>query len=223
MILDPISLYCARTGPGPWVEIYALIAALGCFPVGIQVLRWGRERPVLRGLGWMMLLVGLALVWQHSYPSLASILLLNLLTFVITLTLFFLVNRDVLGSSLALSAVLTGLILPFTAISLSVVSLVPGISSTAAYGGILLMILGYAALLRREAPATARRLFAAAITFAVAMLARAADSAVCPYFPQGTHFIWLLGVAALLWQLPRLYLLHLRQPRGGLAGQGRGR
>lgn len=223
MILDPISLYCARTGPGPWVEIFSLIATLSFFPVGLQVLRWGREQPVLRGLGWMILMVGLALVWQHTYPSLASILLINLLTFAITLMIFFLVNRDVLGASLALSAVLTGLILPFTAISLSVVSLVPGISSTAAYGGMLLMTLGYAALLRREAPATARRLFAAAITLAVAMSARAADSAVCPYFPQGSHFLWLLGVAALVWQVPRLYLLHLRQDRGGLAGQGRGR
>ena len=48
VILDPISLYCARTGVGVLDEPLSLIAGFAFVPVALQIARWSAAVPQLR-------------------------------------------------------------------------------------------------------------------------------------------------------------------------------
>jgi sulfite exporter TauE/SafE len=62
----------------------------------------------------------------------------------------------------------------------------------------------FAALLwSRGQSETARALAAAALLFAISLVFRTIDRAVCPMFPLGAHFVWHLLNACVLWLLLR--------------------
>ena len=216
MILDPISLYCERTGPGPWDEPFSLIAGLAFVPAAWALWTWSRDLPQL----WPMALLTLVLVpastLLHIRPTLLAVVLNLTPVLALILYCFFLLSRDALHLSRLMAVLCTVLILPFATVSLLMIGIVHGAVSTAAYAAVLILILGYAAILRQEAPATAQGLFLAGLIMVLAMAARTADMPLCGVWSHGTHFLWIIGSALLLAQLGRVYHRHM------LAGQGRG-
>jgi hypothetical protein len=70
------------------------------------------------------------------------------------------------------------------------------------YGPVPVLILLYAVLLRRRAPATARGLAMGAGLLMVALTFRSIDLALCSTVPFGTHFVWhLLNALMLGWMI----------------------
>jgi hypothetical protein len=63
----------------------------------------------------------------------------------------------------------------------------------------------------RLAPGAGRTMAAAAGVFCVSLLARSLDQALCPSWPPGTHFIWHLLNAWVLYALSRAMVLAAAQ------------
>jgi hypothetical protein len=217
VILEPIYLYCGRTGSGLWEEPLSLVASFAFVAVAVQVWRSAGELRLLRVMAGLIFLLWPAGLWLHFLPSplavgadIGPILLL-------VLTCFYGVNRDMVGLSRSMAAVCTLLILPFAAVSLPLIALLHGAAGSAAYVPLPVLLLGYAAVLRPERPDTARGLLQAALIMVVAIVARAVDLPLCGVWPLGTHFLWILGTAVLLWYLARVYRRHML---AGLAGGG---
>lgn len=216
MILEPISLYCERTGTSLWDEPFALAAGLAFLPAGLALARRARDLPQLWPMAGLTLLLFPASTVLHAVPSRLTVAVNLLPVLGMILWYFFLLSRDALQLTSRIAALCTALILPFALLSMSLITLVRGAVSTSAYAAVLILLLGYAAILRQEAPRTAQGLFVAALIMALAMAARSADLPLCGIWQNGTHFLWILGSAALLAQLGRVYHRHM------LAGPGRG-
>lgn len=85
------------------------------------------------------------------------------------------------------------------------------LNGSVGYAPVPILILGYAALLARRAPATARGLAIGAALLAVSLFFRTIDASVCAAFPLGTHFLWhLLNAAMLGWMI--LVFIGARPP-----------
>lgn len=80
------------------------------------------------------------------------------------------------------------------------------LNGSVGYAPVPLLILGYAALLARRAPATARGLALGAGLLALSLVFRTIDGAVCGAFPLGTHFLWHLLNAAMLGWMIRVFV-----------------
>lgn len=220
MFLDPIRLYCERSGPGPWDEPFSLIAGLAFVPATVAQWNWSRDLPQMRPMALLTLALVPASALLHIRPTLLAMLLNLIPVLALILCYFFLLSRDALRLSRAMAALCTALIFPFAAGSLMMIGSVHGAASSATYAAVLILILGYAAILRHEAPATAQGLFLAGVVMGLAMAARTADMPLCAVWPHGTHFLWIIGSALLLMQLGRVYHRHMRGQM--LAGPGRG-
>jgi hypothetical protein len=72
----------------------------------------------------------------------------------------------------------------------------------------LLAIVTLSVGLRRQ-PAAGRAMLAATAVFIAAFAARTLDMPICATFPLGTHFLWHLLNALLLYLLLRLAILHM--------------
>jgi hypothetical protein len=84
------------------------------------------------------------------------------------------------------------------------------LNGSVGYMPVPLLILAYAALLRRRAPETARGLAIGAGILALSLTFRTIDAAVCGDLPLGTHFLWhLLNGLMLGWML----VVLIRAPR----------
>jgi hypothetical protein len=76
------------------------------------------------------------------------------------------------------------------------------LNGSVGYIPVPLLILAYAAILARRAPATAHGLALGALLLAVSLVLRTIDTAVCAAFPIGTHFLWhLLNALMLAWMI----------------------
>ena len=216
MILEPIQLYCGRTGPGLLAE--PLNVAASFIYLWLAVVLWRRSQQLwlLRQMAVLMALLCVAAVWLHILPSDAALAANLIVILGLVLVYFHAVNRDLVGLSPGVSVAAAAMILPFLAASLPLVALLPGAGGSAAYAVLPILLLGYAAVLRQTCPRTARGLLVAALILAVAIGFRTVDMPLCGVWPYGTHFLWILGIAALVWQLAQVYRRHmLAGPDGG--------
>lgn len=87
------------------------------------------------------------------------------------------------------------------------------LNGSVSYVPVPILILAYAGLLARRAPATARGLAIGAGLLAVSLFFRTIDEAVCGAFPLGTHFLWhLLNAAMLGWMIRVFVAAQRRRP-----------
>ncbi len=215
MILDPISLYCERTTPGLWDEPFSLLASLAFLPAGIVLRRFSRDLPQLRLMAALSLFMCPAALALHSFPSLLTLALSLLSILVVMLHYVFLLTRDVLRLPGWITVCCVALILPFAVLSLPLVVPMRGAVSSVAYAAVPLLILGYAVILRHDAPDTAKGLFVVVLMMAVALVARSADVPLCGRWPHGTHFLWIILGACILVQMGRVYRRHMLAGPGG--------
>jgi hypothetical protein len=81
------------------------------------------------------------------------------------------------------------------------------------YAPVPILIVAYAGLIARRKPAVARGLAAGAAMLALSLLFRTVDAAVCAAFPLGTHFLWHLVNALMLWWMIAVFVqAGRRQP-----------
>lgn len=215
MFLEPVNLYCERIGDGLWEEPFTVAASLAFIPVTGLLLMWSRTLPRLLPMAILTLFLFPAVAIGHILPGRLMVVINQSLVLMLMLYYFYVLSRDALGLSPLVAALCVGLILPFAATSLMLIAVLRGATGSVAYGAILILMLGYAAILRRDAPDTATGLVLAAVILGFAMAARSLDLPLCSIWPHGTHFLWILAAAALLAQLGRTYRSHMLAGPGG--------
>ena len=217
MILEPVYLYCERAGPGVFAEPLNLAATLAFLVSGVLIWRMSSRLPLMRWMAVPTCLLFPGTAYLHMAPSILSLGLTIATIVMFVLVFFFAANRDIVGLSGRMASVSSVLILPFTAVSLPLIGLLPGASGSAAYVPLAVLLLGYAAALRAEHPEVARGLLTSALILGAALALRSADLALCGGWPYGTHFLWMIGAAVLSWHMAWVYRCHM------LAGGGGGR
>ena len=98
----------------------------------------------------------------------------------------------------------------FFALTFTLEAVVPGafLHGGALYAPALLTLIVIAAALSRRRPAAGIAAFAATGVFLLSLTARTLDAPICPAFPLGTHFLWHIFNAVLLYLLIRLVVLY---------------
>ncbi len=108
----------------------------------------------------------------------------------------------------------------FFAITFYAKSVVPSafLMGGALYVPALFVMIAIGASLYRRHHAAGGAMFAAVGVFAVSFIARTIDVPICRSFPIGTHFLWHLLNAILLYLLLRIAILYPPADRPGVAG-----
>ena len=195
-----IDLYCERVGPGLWAEplnaltnLAYLVAALAAWGLMRRVGTFGRPMALLTlTLG----AIGIGSGLFHTFATRwAQVLDVGPIV-IFQLAFFWLYARKVMNASYASAAMITG----FVVIGAAVGRQFPEVLNRSlmyAAAALLLLFFGVSHFIKRKREPflllAAFGLFLCALTF------RSIDMAVCADFPSGTHFLWHLLTALVLY------------------------
>ena len=195
-----IDLYCERVAAGPWQEPLNTLSNLAFF-----LAAWGATRrlrstnardPFLQLAALLLVLIGFGSTLFHLFGTRETAVfdVLPIACFQILYLLLY-ANRV-----LRISAMSTGImLLGFLGMLWGAQSL-PAFNRSGAYFPAALMLFGFVTE-RRRTGRRAPRLELAAALFVVSLVFRTIDQALCPSFSIGTHFLWHLLNAAVLYLL----------------------
>jgi hypothetical protein len=206
-----IDLYCERVGPGLWGEPLNAVTNLAFILAGILLvaaLRRAppplRQDPAILGLVALLFLVGIGSGLFHTFATAWAVVadVVPVALFILLymyLALYRLVALPLWGALTGVSVVL---------VLVAVMPLVFGFS-VSTYGVALVAMLGVGGVLHfgRRHPA-GRPILAAAGVFALSLAFRTADLPLCAALPIGTHFLWHLLNAVVLYSLTRTMMSH---------------
>ncbi len=208
--------YCERIGPGFWDEPFNAISNLAFIVAAFAIFRlWRREGsrdlPVLL-LTAVAFAVGIGSFLFHTHTN-----HLTWLADVIPIAIF-------IGGYLLLAlcrfhgfglAAGIGLLVAFEALTIAVVRLVPPEFLNRATGYLLalaaLIVVGTPLYLRSRSEkerAAGQALLFAALLFGISLFFRTIDHSVCAAVAYGTHFLWHIFNALVIYVLLRAALLH---------------
>jgi hypothetical protein len=206
-----IDIYCERLGPGLWAEPLNALTNLAFILAGLLLvvaLRRAepevRRDPAILGLTGLLFVIGLGSGLFHTFATAWAVLadVIPIALFILLymyLALRRLVALPLWGCGLGVAVVLL----------LTVVMPLGFGFSVSTYGVALLAMLGVGGFLHfaRRHPA-GPRILAAAGVFAVSLAFRTADLPLCATLPSGTHFLWHILNAAVLYSLVRTMMRH---------------
>lgn len=199
-VTEALDLYCERTGATFWAEPLNAVTNIVFIAVAVLVLRdWGRRRddwPVL-GLALLTGAIGIGSFLFHTvatrWAAIADVLPIALFIF----AYFLLAMRRFLQLSMFRAFAATA---GFVAASLVLVPFLERpFGGSAAYIPALLAIVGVGALLAWREDGRAAGLLLAGMLLATSIAFRMIDLPLCAAFPIGTHFIWHMLNAAVLY------------------------
>ncbi len=215
----PVDSYCERLDPAFWAEpVNAVTNAAFLIAALVMALRLrGSGLPLAWALVGLVAATGVGSFLFHTYaqPWAGMADTLPILLFI--LTGLFAATRDFLGTSAKVAGLVTVGFFPFAAATVPLFRLIPGLGGSAGYAPVPLLMVIYAALLWRRAPATARGLLLTAALLTASITARALDAPLCAVVPLGTHFLWHLINAVVLGLMVENYRQHMVLA-GALAG-----
>lgn len=198
--LRAVDGYCERAGPAFWAEpVNALTNA--AFIVAAAVM-WGRVQGLGRAMCAVLFAIGVGSFLFHTHANRLTGLMDVIPIGVFILVYVFAASRDLLGMKGWQAGILTVAFVPYAAMLTPLFAAIPVFKVSAMYWPVPVLILVYAGLLARKAPATARGLAAGAGILVVSLVFRSVDQAVCGAFPLGTHFVWhVLNGVMLGWMI----------------------
>jgi hypothetical protein len=213
-LFEPIDIYCERVGPGLWAEPVNAVTNLAFIAAAALVFaRLGpAPAPLSRALCAILAAIGLGSGLWHVFatPLTAMIDVAAIAVFVFTYV--FAVNRHVLGWSRGRAWAGLLALLPYLALGGAAFGAVPGLSVSAGYWPIALLIAGYGVALLRTRPGFARGLLIGAAILCISLTFRSVDMAVCAAFPLGTHFVWHILNGIMLGWMIAVYARAVRAP-----------
>jgi hypothetical protein len=204
----PIDLYCERTGTSFWAEpANALSNAAFLIAAAAAFLAWrragGRDGPAL-ALAVVVAAVGLGSFTFHTVATRGALFADVIPIAVFIYGYLFVALRRFLRLSLVLSA---ALLVTYAVAGQALSWLAPprALNGSIDYAPALLALIVVAAAVRGlDSSAVSRPgLDLAVMIFTVSLALRSVDLAVCGVFPLGTHFVWHLLNAAVLYVLLR--------------------
>ena len=210
MVANPkfIDAYCERLGPGLWVEPVNVFTNLAFIVVGILLLRLLINGQDLRMRSkwdlWLLVacifLMGIGSTLWHLYAAswaqLADLLPITLLINVFLLSFLLRVARMQVWQ-------VVGLFLTFHIFSLGVIKPFPEdfLNGSIFYVPTWTALWAIVIYLSKSHHPLAKSYLSATLVFSVSIVLRSLDLEVCEYFPTGTHFIWHLLNAVVLYLL----------------------
>lgn len=207
---SPVDNYCERLGPGLWAEPLNALTNLAFIVAAWLIWRLASRRDALSGRVQLLVVlvatVGVGSGLFHTFANTLTLWLDVIPILVFQLVFLWLYFRDLIGMSSTFAA---GALFAFLATALGG-EFLPGVlngSLTYAPALIVLVILGVYHY-RRNKTERALMLLAAGVFFA-SLVFRTVDAAICPYASFGTHFLWHLMNAALLYLVSRAYVLNV--------------
>ncbi|UPH69910.1 ceramidase [Abyssibius alkaniclasticus] len=209
--LEQVDNYCERLGPGLLAEPLNLVSNLAFLLAAALV--WRRTRPdgLARALALILFIIGLGSLAFHGFAQRWAALadVLPILAFI--LVYIYAATTRYLHQTWWLGLVVTLAFIPFAMLlGRGMAALFGPLNGSVSYMPVLAMILAYAALLARKAPATARGLAIGAGILALSLTFRTLDAPLCAAAPIGLHFMWhILNAIMLGWMI----LVLLRHPR----------
>lgn len=207
-MLDRLHNSCeSLAGPGP--EVANTASSLVVLAVGLWFALRPRQPSLARPMGVLAAMLGVGGLVAHSWPNILTEILSMIPLVLLFATVFFAYARDILRLSRGEAATAVVVILPFVAVSLSLFVVLEGPASTAGYAALPVFMLGIAVVLRQSHPATAARVLLATVLLLIGLALRAVDLPLCPLAPHGTHALWHLISAVVIWILICTYRRHL--------------
>lgn len=208
--------YCERLDDRFWSEplnavsnAAFLISAVSAYAVLRR--RGARDLPALALIG-VTAIVGLGSFTFHTVATRGAMLLDVIPIAIFIYGYFFLALRRFFGLGAWTAA---GVTVAFAGASYTVDAYFTGLNGSIAYLPALAALISFSALLRPHDRETSRGLGLAATTFAGSLVFRTMDRDVCGVFELGTHFVWHMLNALVLW-----LLLTTAIERGPIRGSG---
>lgn len=217
--LTPIRAYCERADATFWAEPLNALSN-GAFLVAAVAAAWRESQEARRdwaalALAGLVAVVGLGSFLFHTFAARWSLLADVIPIALFIYAYFLLAMRRFLGLGAIAAVAVTSLFAAFNVGLEPALDVLTGRSVAALTNGSIgyvpavLALLGVAlALLLPEAgrrdPATRGAgigLIAVAALFAVSLAFRTIDAAICPHLPIGTHFLWHILNACVLYGL----------------------
>ncbi len=201
--------YCERTDLTYWSEPVNALTNAAFLIAALVMWRRTAGMPLARVLCGILGLIGAGSYLFHTHATAwaAALDVLPIMGF--ALLYLFAANRAYLGWPVWAAALAALAFLPFAALVGAALRGVPVLGISGAYWAFPVLFAGYAAGLRRRAPATARGLAIAGAVLVGSILARSADEVVCARLPLGTHFAWHVLNAVVLGWVIEVYRRHL--------------
>ncbi len=208
--LDAVDGYCERVGPGYWAEPLNALTNIA-FLVAAAVM-WGRVRgmPMGRAMCAVLAVIGVGSWLFHTHANrLTGVMdVVPIVAFI--LLYVFAASRDFLRLPVWGAAVATVGFVPYAVVLTPVFRSLPSFEVSAFYWPVPVLILGYAALLARRAPGTARGMVLGAGILCLSLAFRSVDEALCAEVPVGTHFLWHLLNGIMLGWMIEVWRRHRR-------------
>jgi hypothetical protein len=209
----PVDLYCERVTPSFWAEplnavsnVAFLVAAHAAYALWR---REGKGDPAILALIIVVVVVGLGSFAFHTLATQGAMLLdVTPIGFFIYGYFLLALRRFLLLSWPAALSSLVG----FIALSVALASYVPRevLNGSSGYLPALVALIVFGWLLRGHGAGSA--MLVAAGLFVVSLIFRIIDLYVCARFPIGTHFLWHVLNAAVLYTVLRGAIAERQHP-----------
>jgi hypothetical protein len=211
--LRAVNGYCERTDASYWSEPVNALSNASFVLFGLLAWRIAAGDRGARLLAAVLVLIGIGSYLFHTHAEVWALYadVIPIQAFILIYLGLATVRFFALPWWAGVAA--AALFVPYAAlVSGAVEAAVGPLNGSVGYVPVPLLIAGYAALLWRRAPGTARGLLIGAGMLALSLVFRTVDAAVCPAFPLGTHFLWHLVNGAMLgWMI----LVLVRHPARG--------
>jgi len=192
-----LDLYCERTAPGLWAEPANAVTNLGFVVAAWLIWRRAPARDAnLSVLTVLVVAIGLCSLLFHTLANEVTRWLDILSIFVFQLLYLVTYCRRVIGLPLAHSCLLS-LSLPLAAVAAAQAGAYLNGSLLYAPAWLVTLALGWYHCRARK-PGRGLLLIAAAV-FLAAVALRSIDNGICSQFASGTHFLWHLLVALVIY------------------------
>lgn len=206
-----IDLYCERIGPELLAEPVNVLTNLAFVLAAWAVWHLARQHQYLNVESWSLIfssvMIGIGSTLFHSFATnwaqtldIVSILLFQIIFIWLYLRRIAYIHPGIV------SLVITG----FLAIVLFASRFPEMLNGSLLYFPSILALLGFSAYHFKQSSFDRLALFAASAVFILALILRSIDTAVCHGFPVGTHFLWHMLVAVVLYLSARTLILGLK-------------
>ncbi|WP_299045677.1 ceramidase domain-containing protein [uncultured Tateyamaria sp.] len=215
-VLRQIDGYCERVGPDYWAE--PVNAVTNAAFVIAALIMWRRSAgvPLARALSVILALIGVGSYLFHTHAQVwAAIADVAPIAGFILLYIFA-INRDVWGMRTGWALGATAAFFPYAAATVPLFREVPVLGVSAGYLPVPVLILIYALLLWRRAPALALGFVIGAALLFLSLTARSLDDVLCAQIPVGTHFWWHILNGIMLGWMIEVYRRHVASPGRGV-------
>ncbi|WP_424975483.1 ceramidase domain-containing protein [Dinoroseobacter sp. S124A] len=203
--------YCERLDPGYWAE--PVNAVTNAAFVLVAWVMWRRVRgqglPLAELLCLVLALIGMGSFLFHTHAQVWAAIADVVPIVGFSLLYIYVANRHFWGWPGWAAALGALAYLPYSALLTPVFAGLPFFGISSFYWPLPVLIFGYAVLLSRRAPATARGLTIGAGMLCLSLVARSLDMPVCGALPLGTHFLWHILNALMLGWMIELYRRHM--------------